>query len=186
VSLDPRQVSQPADWRPNDYQAMLLGRLGDGDPAEVQARTPAAIRALFARAGDQLRTRPDAGEWSVFQCVAHIADAELVIAGRYRWILAHDAPDILPYDQDLWVNRLHAEQDEDVEVMLGSFEALRRADVDLWRRSRLEDRARFGLHRERGPESYELTFRLTAGHDLVHMDQARRALEQVRAKHKSA
>ena len=39
------------------------------------------------------------------------------------------------------------------------------------------DRARFGLHRERGPESYKLTFKLTSGHDLVHTRQARKTLE---------
>jgi hypothetical protein len=51
----------------------------------------------------------------------------------------------------------------------------------LWRRTPVEQRSRYGIHRERGPESYELTFRLLAGHDRFHLDQARRALEQVRA-----
>jgi len=37
------------------------------------------------------------------------------------------------------------------------------------------------MHRERGPESYDLTFRLAAGHDRVHLAQARRALTAVRA-----
>ena len=165
----------------NEYQQLLLSTLGERDPLEVQAETPARIRALVAGAGDELRTRPEAGEWSVYQCIGHIVDAELVIAGRYRWILAHDEPDILAYDQDLWADRFHGAQDEDVESMLSFFEAVRRADIDLWRRTPPSDRARFGVHRERGPESYELTFKLTAGHDLVHMAQAHQALEQVRA-----
>ena len=165
----------------NDYQRLLLSRLGDSDPLEVQSQTPANLRALVAEAGDDLRTRPEASEWSVFQCLGHITDAELVIAGRYRWILAHDEPEIVPYDQDLWVDHFHADQGEDLATMLGMFDALRAADLDLWQRTPIPDRARFGVHLERGPESYELTFRLAAGHDLVHMDQARRTLEQVRA-----
>lgn len=173
-------VSQPEGWQPNDYQALLLSTLGERDPAQVQAGTPALLRTLIAEAGVDLRARPEATEWSVYQCIAHIVDAELVIAGRYRWILAHDEPDILPYDQDLWVDRFHANQEEEVESMLGFFEAVRRADLDLWRATPTWDRARFGLHRERGPESYELTFKLTAGHDLVHTGQARKTLEQVR------
>lgn len=180
MNIDPRSVSQPADWRPNDYQTLLLTTLGDLDPADVQASTPALLRALVAEAGADLRTRPEPTEWSVYQCIAHIVDAELVIAGRYRWILAHDEPDILPYDQDLWVNRFHAAQDEDIQSMLGLFDEVRRADLGLWRATPAEDRARFGLHRERGPESYGLTFKLTAGHDLVHTAQARSALEQAR------
>jgi hypothetical protein len=36
------------------------------------------------------------------------------------------------------------------------------------------------MHRERGPESYELTFVLIAGHDRFHLAQAGRALALVR------
>jgi hypothetical protein len=36
-----------------------------------------------------------------------------------------------------------------------------------------------GIHSERGPESYELSFRLLAGHDLFHLGQMRRTLSQV-------
>ena len=182
MTIDAGSVAQPDGWQANEYQRTLLGRLGESDPAIVQAATPAAIRALLAEAGDYLRTRPAEGEWSVFQCIGHICDAELVIAGRYRWILAHDQPQIVPYDQDLWANRFHGRQDEDVELLLTTFEALRRADIDLWNRTPASDRARSGLHLERGPESYALTFRLTAGHDLVHMDQARQTLAEVRGR----
>ena len=44
----------------------------------------------------------------------------------------------------------------------------------------MEDRARYGVHAERGPESYELTFRLIAGHDRFHLAQAGRTLAALR------
>ena len=162
--------------QPNAYQQLLLTLLGNDDPADVQAATPGAIRELLADARERLRARPEPKEWSVYECVAHIADAELVVGGRYRWILAHDQPELLPYDQDLWVDRLHP-GDEDPDELLSVFEPLRAANLELWRRTPVEDRARFGLHRERGRESYELTFRLLAGHDRFHLEQARRALD---------
>lgn len=164
--------------QPDSYQRMLLGLLGADDPALVQAATPAQLRGLINDAGGQLRARPEPKEWSVYECVAHMADAELVVGGRYRWILAHDRPELLPYDQDLWVDRLHP-GDEDPADLLATFEALRKANLDLWRRTPVAERARYGLHRERGPESYELTFKLLAGHDLFHLDQARKALAAV-------
>jgi hypothetical protein len=102
------------------------------------------------------------------------------MAARYRWVLAHDAPELIGYDQDLWVARLHRD-DEDVERVIDLFDSLRTANVGLWRGSDAAARARVGLHRERGPESYELMFRMIGGHDRVHLAQARRALEQVRA-----
>ena len=162
------------------YQRSLLQELGDRDPAEVQAATPALLRDLVAEAGEDLRLRPAPGEWSVLECVGHIVDGEMISTVRYRWILAHDEPDIVGYDQDLWASRLkHAEADP--ELLLSTFETLRRHNLDLWRRSSSEERARLGIHRERGPESYELTFRLIAGHDRLHMAQARKSLDQARS-----
>jgi hypothetical protein len=165
---------------PKAYQDMLVGLVGTDDPAEVQSATPGLIRALIARAGADLRTRPAATEWSVLECVAHISDAELVASGRYRWILAHDEPELVGYDQDLWVNHLH-QPTEEPEVLLALFVPLRQANLGLWARTPIEARSRIGMHRERGPESYELTFILIAGHDRFHLAQAERALEMVRA-----
>ena len=44
------------------------------------------------------------------------------MAGRYRWVVAHDEPEIIGYDQDLWVARLH--EGDDPEAMLALFEEL--------------------------------------------------------------
>jgi len=163
------------------YQASLLAALGDDDPAEAQAAAPAAIRALLVEAGPDLRTRPEPGQWSVLECIGHIVDGELVVSGRYRWIIAHDTPEIVGYDQALWVDRLR-HRDDDPADLLALFEALRHANLMLWARFGATHGDRIGMHRERGPESYDLTFRLAAGHDRVHLEQARRALAQLRAR----
>jgi hypothetical protein len=161
------------------YQRHLLDALGEDDPAAAQAQTPGVIRALFVEAGAALRETPEPGEWSVIECVGHIVDAEVVYSGRYRWTLAHDAPDMIGYDQDRWVSALR-HRDDDPGELLALFEALRHANLQLWARSSPEERARVGMHRERGPESFDLSFRLIAGHDRIHLAQARRALEAVR------
>jgi hypothetical protein len=165
---------------PSAYQSMLLGAVGSEDPAEAQAQTPARLRTLLADAGADLRKRPDPREWSVLELIGHIVDAEIVSSGRYRWILVHDDADIVPYDQDLWVERL-GHNDQDPAEMLELFEALRRANLQLWARTPAAGLARVGLHRERGPESYDLTFRMIAGHDRFHVNQARTTLESIRA-----
>ena len=161
------------------YQESLLAALGEDDPAVAQAQTPAILWALVADAGPRLRTRPEPGEWSILECIGHIVDGELVVSGRYRWVLAHDEPEMVGYDQALWVERLR-HNDDDVEELLTLFETLRAANLALWSRLSAADRARVGLHRERGPESIDLTFRLAGGHDRVHLAQARRALAAVR------
>lgn len=162
------------------YQRLLLGLLGHDDPYAVQAGTPDALRLLVHEAGSDLRTRPAPTEWSVVELIGHITDAELVSSGRYRWILAHDTPAIPGYDQDLWAERLRHREAEAADV-IALFDALRTANLGLWRRTPVEERSRYGVHAERGPESYELTFRLMAGHDRFHVEQARRTLAQVRS-----
>lgn len=163
------------------YQRSLLDALGPDDPAEAQATTSARIRRLIADAGSDLRTRPAPREWSVIECVGHVVDAEVVMSGRYRWIIAHDKPELIGYDQDLWVDGLHHGED-DPEELVALFVALRTANLDLWRRSTPAERRRVGVHRERGPESFDLAFRMLGGHDRVHLDQADRALAAMRAR----
>jgi len=179
MTLAQRHPSPDPVASPQAYQDMLRGLVGLDDPDEVQTATPSMMRSLIANAGPDLRTRPESGEWSALECVAHIVDAEVVASGRYRWILAHDQPELIGYDQDLWVDKLHHPPEEPDEL-LALFEPLRRANLALWRRTTATQRDRVGLHRERGPESYELTFILIAGHDRFHLAQARRALEHVR------
>ena len=170
-SVDP--VAQPAE-----YQRLLLSFLGDDDPAAVQAETPGRLAALLDEAGDRLRTRPEEGEWSVLEVAGHMLDAELVLAGRYRWIIAHDEPPLIGYDQDLWSDGLH-HNDDDPGELLSFFGALRRANLDLWKRTSAQERQRVGMHAERGPESLDLSFRLMAGHDRLHLEQTARTVRAV-------
>jgi hypothetical protein len=168
TTIDP--VASPAA-----YQKMLLSLLGNDDPAIVFASTERRLRDLVAEAGPQLRERPASAEWSVVECLGHFLDAELVVSARVRWILAEDQPDILPYDQDRWVDGLRHREDEPDELF-ALFAALRAANLRLWATRSEDERARLGIHRERGPESYELTVRLLAGHDRFHIAQIERTL----------
>ena len=135
VPTSPDPVSEP-----QAYQEHLLSLLGQDDPAEVQARAPELWRALVADAGERGHARPAPSEWSVIECLAHALDAEVVSTARYRWVLAHDEPPLIGYDQDLWVDTLHAGRDEDPDELLRLLEPLRVANVELWSRSSEEDR----------------------------------------------
>ena len=172
------EVSPDPVADPSAYQEYLLSLLNDDDPAAAQESTAASLRELAREAGAHLYRQPSPGEWSVGQVIAHLTDAEIAMSGRYRWILAHDEPPLIGYDQDLWVERLH-DDTEPAEDLIETFEALRKANLSLWRRSTPQQRARVGIHSERGPESFSLCFRMIAGHDRLHLGQIRRALEVV-------
>ena len=166
---------------PDRYRELVLSYLGADYPVGVQTLTLTELRVTVDEAGESLRERPAKGEWSVLEVAGHIADSEMVRAARYRWILAHDEPSLIGFDQNLWVEAL-AHNGDDPALMLDAFEALRRANLDLWGRTPAAGRERVGMHEERGPESFDLSFRLAAGHDLLHLEQARRSLEAVRSR----
>jgi len=163
------------------YREMLMGLLGADDPAAVASDTPPRLRDAVRDAGDALRVRPEPHEWSVLELVAHLTDAELVCAARYRWTLAHDEPELIGYDQDRWVDRLRGNE-QDPEDILALFEALRRANVALWNRTPASERQRSALHSERGRETYDQLFHMMAGHDRFHLDQIDETLAAVRAR----
>ena len=161
------------------YQQQLLALLGQDDPAEVAESTLPAVQSLLRDAGSDLDRRPPPGEWSVLELVGHLADAEIVMSGRYRWAVSQDEPPLLGYDQDAWVARLRHNEAQPDEL-LAVFSALRAANLRLWRRSTADDRDRVAMHAERGPESYGLMFRMLAGHDRFHLNQMRETLRTVR------
>ncbi len=162
------------------YQQMLVSLVGADDPAEVQAGTEARLRARLRDAGQNLRRRPAAQEWSVLELVGHITDAELVVSGRYRSALSHDQPPVLGYDQDRWVDRLR-HNDDDPDDLLVLFTTLRKANIALWKKTSPVERQRVAIHAERGPESVDLMFRLMAGHDRFHLNQIQATLRQLGA-----
>lgn len=162
------------------YQQHLLSLLGGDDPASVQSQTPAALRTMVQEAAQDKRTRPAEKEWSVLELLGHVADAEIVISNRYRWALSQDGTTVGGYDQDRWVEHLR-HNDKEPEDLLETFSVVRDANLKLWRRSAQDERDRHVMHSERGRESYDLMFRMIAGHDRFHLNQMRETLRQVRS-----
>ncbi|HKV11713.1 MAG TPA: DinB family protein, partial [Thermoanaerobaculia bacterium] len=161
------------------YVAALLQVLGSRDPFEVLAEMPVALRQAVAGLSPEQDATPErSGKWSVRQVVNHLADSDLVTSFRFRMILAHDAPELPGYDQDLWAERLRY-QDNDLATALEDFTWYRLANLRLLRRARPEDLQRVMRHAERGEESLHHLIRLFAGHDLVHLRQIARIRQAI-------
>ena len=157
-----------------DYVRALLDLAADKTPLEFLPETPQRIRELVSALDEQSLTRPEReGKWSIAQVVAHLADAELVVAFRYRMIVGQDTPALQGYDQDAWATRMHYDR-VPVEESLAQFAALRRANVRLLRSLTEEEWQRAGLHAERGSETVERLSQMQTGHDVAHMRQLER------------
>lgn len=161
------------------YIAATLDMLGDRDPVDVLGHTADAIEDMIRGVDDEILGRPEApGKWSTTAVIAHLADSDLVWSNRLRFVLAEDRPSLVGYDQDLWAERLGyvgRVAGEELEL----FRVVRRANLALVRGMTAADRERVGIHSERGEESVAHMLRLYAGHDLVHLAQARRILGAV-------
>ncbi len=111
--------------------------------------------------------------------VLHLAESEVVFAWRVRLVLAHDQPPITGYDQDRWAERLGYDNADAMEA-LQTFSVLRRSNLRLLERASPEERARFGVHSERGNESIAHMMKLYAGHDRLHLAQIARIQKAIR------
>jgi hypothetical protein len=155
------------------YVKALTDLTENEDPLDILSRIGGNVRGATAGLSDaQLRTPEREGKWSMRDVCRHLADAELVLAFRYRMIIAHDRPPIAAYDQDLWVEKL--ERDDDTETIVGDLEAVRSINLRLLRVQKPEAWQRVGIHAERGEESLALLARMHAGHDIVHTRQLQR------------
>jgi DinB superfamily len=158
------------------YVRALLDLLGDQDPLEIAARQLTWLERRTTGLDDAMLRRPEApGKWSAIEVIQHLADTEVVLAWRTRQILTVDRPEIQGYDQDAWARTLgYAAMP--LDVALGQLRGVRAANLRLWRALTPADRARVGLHSERGPESLDLLIRMMGAHDLVHRRQIDRVL----------
>jgi hypothetical protein len=152
---------------PSRYAAAL----GDDDPLTVMAETPDRIRKLLRGLSEkQLRTKPAPGKWCIQEIIAHLADGEVILGSRYRFIAAHDRPPLMGYNQDAFVERL-GPLNATAADLADDFAMARAVNLGLLDRLPEEAWDRVGLHAERGEESIRYIVATYAGHDRIHVGQ---------------
>ena len=145
--------------------------LGDDDPVEAMAEAPDRLRRLIRGLTErQLATKPAPGKWSIKEILAHLADGEVILGSRYRFIGAHDRPAIPSYDQDLFAAKLGPLNATGADLV-DDFAMVRAANLGLLERLPDEAWDRVGLHSERGEESIRKLVAMYAGHDRHHIAQ---------------
>jgi hypothetical protein len=148
--------------------------LGNRDPLTVAAATPAKIRSLIrGLTPRQLAARPAPGKWSIREIILHLADTEMVMGCRARWIAFEKHPTLVPYDQEKWAAG-RAREREPLAETLERFRLLRRSQLRLFRQASAKDLRRTGFHPERGVVTLRVQVETLAGHDLNHLAQIQR------------
>lgn len=160
-------TGKPGIVRPERYR----NALGKRDPLKSSAGSPARVARLIRGLSEkQLSKRPAPGKWSIKEVIAHLADGEVIIGSRLRFVAAQDKPPIPGYDQDAFVENLGIEK-VPTKQLLREFAAARQLNVSLLKRIPKRAFKNIGIHSERGEESIEKMLWTYAGHDIVHEEQ---------------
>ncbi|HXF27182.1 MAG TPA: DinB family protein [Verrucomicrobiae bacterium] len=141
---------------------------------------PELVADTIAGATDaELDFAPAPGKWTMRQIVAHLADTELVMAARFRRMIAEDRPRFEEFDQDAWAQsldyskRLPAQSIETLTLIRGDNYALLK-DIS---EAAFE---RTGVHPRRGEMSVLQLVKLSADHVEKHSGHLRERREQWR------
>jgi hypothetical protein len=152
-----------------EYVQRIINTIGSTDPLQSLAEAPGRLSAVLARfSSEQLRKRPAPGKWSPAEIAIHMSEVEMVVGVRVRLVVGTNGIGIQGFDQDAWATRYeHA----DLGTALASFNALRAANLALYRSLTPEQWEHYGMHSERGKESARRIVLLCAGHDINHLRQ---------------
>ena len=172
-----REVSAPGT-----YREKLFNLLGGRDPIEVLGQTTSTLANIVARhPAEVLRGRAIQGKWTPNEIIGHLTDSEWVYGYRLRLILCEDEPAILGIRQDAWVTSQRHDEREPSDLV-EIFRTLRVLNLSVWRRLSPEDLQRSGQHSERGTESLAVMLPLLAGHDLSHLHQISRYIQELESR----
>ena len=134
------------------------------------------LTGVFGEEEDYVR---GAGKWSIRQIIAHIADAELVGAHRFRQVLAEENPTLIAFDQDAWTRHLDYGRRKPKQS-LETFRRLRSENYELLKDLPESAFARTGNHTEKGP----VTLRSMLAGFAEHAESHARQMQEIREAYK--
>jgi hypothetical protein len=117
---------------------------------------------------EQLLAKPIPGKWSTHQVVCHLADSDLVYAGRIKQVLVENDPTLLNMDENQWVARL-ADPARDVQAEVEMIERVRKHVGTILRGAAPADYQRKGNHTAAGVLSLETLLGRVTGHIPHHV-----------------
>ena len=160
-----RDFPLDSHMHPNPYAAAL----GERDPLDALADTPARIRDLVACSpADRLQRSLAPGKWSARQILIHLAQTEMALGARARFALGQAGYRAQAFEQDAW---MPLDANTPAAVALDVYTSLREMNVAMWTALTAEQRARSFAHPEYGTLTVWWIAEQMAGHDIHHFMQ---------------
>ena len=143
------------------------------------------VEALQEFQREMWQYKPAPNRWSVHEIIIHLADSEASSYVRCRFLIAEPGRTVMPYDQDLWAQKLnyHAQSTDDAIAL---FRLLRRASYDLIKDLPASAWSATLHHPEHGEYTFDRWLDIYTNHTSWHIAQMRKNLEAWRAQRSAA
>jgi hypothetical protein len=129
------------------------------------------LRDAIAGLSDaDLSAHPIPGEWSIREIVQHMADGEIIAAGRLRRVLAEPTPELAGYDAAAFGEVMHY-QALPVGTAMDVFSAVRNHSVAIIENLDAAQWNRSGIHTEYGEQNVERIVEGGGNHVEAHVNQ---------------
>jgi hypothetical protein len=115
---------------------------------------------------------PIAGEWSAAYVLHHMCDGEMHFATRYITNLAEVTPNIVPFNEDVYPDRLQYAK-RDPLASLAAIEAIQLAIANILSAIPESDWSRTSMHPESGLITLTDLFAMDTRHSKSHAGQLR-------------
>jgi uncharacterized damage-inducible protein DinB len=115
---------------------------------------------------------PIAGEWSAAYVLHHMCDGEMHFASRYITNLAEATPNIVPFNEDVYPDRLQYSK-RDAVASLSAIEGLQLAIANILSAIPESDWSRTSMHPENGVMTLKELFAMDTRHSKSHAAQLR-------------
>jgi len=119
---------------------------------------------------DKLTEHPIANEWSAAYVLHHMCDGELHFATRYLNNLAEDTPNIFPFNEDIYPERLSYEN-RDALASLAAIEGIQVVTANILSAIPESGWNRTSKHEERGLLTLAQLVETASGHSKSHAGQ---------------
>ena len=117
-----------------------------------------------------LEKAPIAGEWSAAYVLHHMCDGEMHFATRYITNLAETTPNIVPFNEDVYSDRLQYAK-RDALASLAAIEGIQLAVANILAAIPESDWSRTSMHPESGLLTLKDLFAMDTRHSKSHAGQ---------------
>jgi hypothetical protein len=115
---------------------------------------------------------PIAGEWSAAYVLHHMCDGEMHFASRYITNITEATPNIVPFNEDVYPDRLQYSK-RDAVASLSAIEGLQLAIANILSAIPESDWSRTSMHPENGVMTLKELFAMDTRHSKSHAAQLR-------------